>query len=83
MALFANQFLAFVQDAALIDMDHAQDGFHQGGLAGAVGTQQRDDLAFIDFNIDAFQGFDVAVGRRQVGDLHDILSHYSSSLLPK
>src|SRR5215475_14528864 len=39
----------------------AADCHHQGGLAGAVGADQRDDLALMDVDIDALERHDAAV----------------------
>ena len=39
----------------------AEHRHHQGRLAGAVGADQRDDLAFVDINVDTFEGDDAAV----------------------
>src|SRR5690606_26393387 len=39
----------------------AADGHHQRRLAGAVGADQRDDLAAVDVDVDAAQRDDLAV----------------------
>ena len=45
------------------------DGVQRGRLAGAVGADERDDLALVDGQGDALQGVDVAVVGVEVGDL--------------
>ena len=46
----------------------AADGHHQSRFAGAVGADQRDDLAFVDVEIDAFERPDPAVERLDTAD---------------
>ena len=60
-----------VGDVAAVEFDLAgagaglaEDRHHQRRFAGAVGADQRDDLAGIDLEIDALQRLDLAVGRR-------------------
>ena len=48
-------------DAALAGARLAEDGHHQGRLAGAVGPDQGDDLALRDVEIDALERDDVAI----------------------
>ena len=48
-------------DRALARLDDAGDGLQQGRLAGAIGADQSDDLAFLDGQSDAMQHFDFAV----------------------
>src|SRR6185312_620230 len=43
------------QDAAGARTGTAADGHHEGGFAGAVRADQRNDLAGIDVEIDAFE----------------------------
>ena len=43
----------------------------QGRLAGAVGAEHGDQLALLHVQVDAPQGFDVAVTRRQPFDRED------------
>ena len=57
-----------LRDVAAVEGDRAfarariaEDRHHQRGLAGAVGADQRDDLAFVDVEVDALQRHDVAV----------------------
>ena len=52
-----------IGDRALARARVAEDRHHQGRLAGAVGADQRDDLALVDIHVDALQGDDVAVDR--------------------
>ena len=45
---------------------------HQGGLAGAVGAEQRDPLALVDVQVDAEQGLvPVGVGEGEAADVED------------
>jgi len=46
----------------------AADGAEQSGLAGAVGTDERDDLAALDVERDVLQRADAAVADHEVGD---------------
>ena len=39
-------------DAAVVERLEAGDGPQRGGLAGAVGAEQRDDLAVVDVEVD-------------------------------
>ncbi len=48
-------------DRALARPRAAEDRHHQRRLAGAVGADQRDDLALVHVEIDAFERDDVAV----------------------
>ena len=48
-------------DRAAAGARAAEDGHHQRRFAGAVGADQRDDLAFLDRHVDAVQRADVAV----------------------
>ncbi|MFK4700966.1 hypothetical protein ABIF42_006560 [Bradyrhizobium diazoefficiens] len=59
---------AFVQDLAGTGPRLAEDGHHQRRLAGAVGADQRHDLAGIDFDVDALQRLDLAVGGAKAAD---------------
>ena len=60
--------LAQVFDVAIVDRQDAGDGLHGGGLAGAVGADQRDQFAFAHFEIHALDGLDAAVGHLQAVD---------------
>jgi hypothetical protein len=55
----------------------AGDGFHRGGFAGAVGADQRDQLAFVDFKIDALDGLNAAVGDFEAGHFEECVRHCS------
>ena len=52
---------AVEDDRAFAGARIAADRHHQRRLAGAVGADQRDDLAFVDVEIDALERHDVAV----------------------
>ena len=49
--------------------EHAAEREHRGGLAGAVGAEQRDELAGADVQVDAVHDRDVAVAGREALDL--------------
>src|SRR5665213_1748915 len=60
--LYEHRHLAGVTCAvALEDLDG-------GGLAGAVGSEERQDLAALHFEVDPTECHEVAVGLRQAGD---------------
>jgi hypothetical protein len=46
----------------------AEDRHHQGRFSGAIGADQRDNLAAVDVDIDALQRLDLAVGGVQAAD---------------
>lgn len=46
-------------------VEQASQGFQRTGLAGAVGTDQRDHLARVDVEGDAAHGLDAAIGHTQ------------------
>ena len=48
-------FAAGENDLAVARPRIAAHGHHQGGFAGAVGADQRDDLAGIDVEVDALE----------------------------
>jgi thiazolylpeptide-type bacteriocin precursor len=52
---------AFEQDETFAGSWRPENSHHQSRFAGAVGSNQRDDLALIDFEIDTFERRDVAV----------------------
>ena len=52
---------AFEQDMAFTGARRPENGHHQRRLTGAVGADQRNDLALIDFEIDSSERRDVAV----------------------
>ena len=57
---------------------------HQGGLAGAVGTEQRDPLALVDVEVDAEERLvAVGVGERQALDVEDRGAHGSFPSYPR
>ena len=45
-------------DRAAAGSDDAADGADQGGLAGAVGAEQGEDLAAMDVEVDALEGLE-------------------------
>src|SRR5437763_120300 len=53
-------------NSAVGDFDKAADGAQQGGLAGAVGANESDDLAAVDVDGDVVQGANSAVGDCEV-----------------
>ncbi len=50
-------------NAAFTGARIAKNRHHQGRFAGAIGADQRDDLAFVDINVDTFERNDAAVIR--------------------
>lgn len=60
---------AVEDDAAADRFEQAGEGAQGGGLAGAVGADEGDDLAGLDGEGDALDGFDLAVGDAEVLDL--------------
>src|SRR6516164_11135012 len=56
------------QDVSAAGARAAEDGHHQRRLAGAVSSDQRDDLAGIDVEIDALQRLDLAIGSTKAAD---------------
>ena len=52
---------AVEDDLAVARARIAADRHHQGGFAGAIGADQRDDLAGIDLDVYAFERLDVTV----------------------
>ena len=61
-------------------LEQAGEGAQGGGLAGAVGADEGDDLAGFDAEGDAFDGFDLAVGDAEVLDLEQC-GHWASPLV--
>ncbi|MEZ5208836.1 MAG: hypothetical protein R2690_18110 [Acidimicrobiales bacterium] len=59
---------ALEDDGAGVGLDHAGDGLQQGRLAGAVGAEQRHDLALVDLDVDVEEDLDVAVAHVELAD---------------
>ena len=55
-------------DVAAFDGQRAGDRLHGGGLAGAVGADQGDQLLFADFEVHALDRLDAAVCDLQAAD---------------
>jgi hypothetical protein len=68
MALVAGDVLALEADRAARRALHASDCADQRGLAGAVGPDDRDDLALGDVERDAVERLRVAVEEVEIGD---------------
>ena len=66
-------------DAAGAGARAAEDGHHQGGLAGAVGPDQRHDLARADLDADAMQHRELAVAGGDILDLEARRGHTPTS----
>ena len=64
----AQQLLAVPEDGPGAGLHQAGDGAQGGGLAGAVGADQRDDLAVGHLQRDAPEGLDAAVADMEVFD---------------
>ena len=58
----AQQLLIVIGDGAAVGLHQAGDGAQGGGLTGAVGADQGDDLAVRHLKADTPQGLDAAVG---------------------
>jgi hypothetical protein len=59
-------------DAALAEVGYAADDADQRGLAGAVRSQQRKDLAAVDFQVDIVKRLETgAIGLRQICNGND------------
>jgi hypothetical protein len=55
------QVLTRQTDLTVSGSEDATDGIESGGLAGAVGADQGDDLTLIDSERNALEGVDVAI----------------------
>jgi hypothetical protein len=55
-------------DGAALGFDHAADGAQEGGFAGAVGAEDRDDFPGVDLQVDTVEGFDGTVSGDEVLD---------------
>ena len=71
--------LAAEADLPAVGQDQPADQVHQAGLPGAVGADQREDLAFADGEVDFVDGVGVAEVLGQLGGLEEI--HLASRLL--
>ena len=60
----------------------AADRHHQRGFAGAVGADQRDDLALVDLEIDALERHHAAVEGLHAAHRQERSCHGAASLLP-
>ena len=63
--------LAVEEDLAVVGRDLAGGHAEAGGLAGAVGAEQADDLADIDLEIDAVHNLAPAVKLHQPAHFQD------------
>ena len=61
----------------------ARYGFERGGLPGAVGADQRDDLALVDLKAHALDGVDRAVKDVQIRNLQQTAHVPPASFLPR
>ena len=71
--------LVLVDDLAFLRLDEACNRVHSRRLAGAVGTDQGDNLAFVDLEGDSFHGVDCAVVDLEVINLQH--GHFSTASL--
>jgi hypothetical protein len=60
-----------LSSTAALRLHQAGNGQQRRALAGAIGTDQGRDLAFVQGQADALDRFDVAIGHRQVLDLQN------------
>jgi hypothetical protein len=67
--------MAVEMNGATLRADHAGDRLQQRGLAGAVGAQQRHDLALPHGEVSVLNGEHRPVGRRQPADFKQCVSH--------
>jgi hypothetical protein len=58
----SQQFLAAIADAAAGGIEQSRQRSQGAALAGTVGTDQRDHLAFVDMKGDATNGLDTTIG---------------------
>src|SRR5690606_18269421 len=65
----AGDVLAGQVDAAAVGADEADDHVEAGGLTGAVGPQQRDDLAAFEIEIERVDDSPAAVALAQAASL--------------
>ena len=63
--------LAFEQHHIGSGFERASNGAQKRGLAGAVGADDGDRLAFLDADVDIEQGLEVAVEGRQILGLQE------------
>ena len=77
---FALDAFAHVFDVAALQRQRASDGFHGGGFAGAIGADQRDQLALVDFKINALDRLDAAVSHLEAGHLEKCVCHVAAFL---
>ncbi len=68
MAWPAGDIGAAIENAAAGRLQHAGDGADQRGLAGAIGTDDGDDRAFLDLERDAIERLGIAVEDVEVLD---------------
>ena len=60
--LLVLDLLAVEEDLAAVHMVHAGEHIEDGGLAGAVGADDADDLALVDVKFHVFHGHQAAEG---------------------
>ena len=61
-------------DLALLRLVEAVDAVEKGGLAGAVGSDDGQDLVVLDIEADVRERVDAAEAQRHVVDPHDCIS---------
>ncbi len=60
--------LAQILDVTTLHRQRARDGLHGRGLARAVGADQRNQFALVDFHVHALDGLDAAISHFQAFD---------------
>ena len=75
--MVANDRLAHEADLTVRRLIHAGDGVERGGLARAVGTDERDDLALVDLKAQVVDGDDAAELHRNIVKTQNVLAHFS------
>ena len=77
LRMVADDRLAHEADLTVRRLIHAGDGVERCGLARAVGTDERDDLALVDLKAQVVDGDDAAELHRNIVETQNILAHFS------
>ena len=77
LRMVADDRLAHEADLTVRRLIHAGDGVERGGLARAVGTDERDDLALVDLKAQVVDGDDAAELHRNIVETQNVLAHFS------
>ena len=77
LRMVADDRLAHEADLTVRRLIHAGDGVERGGLARAVGADERDDLALVDLKAQVVDGDDAAELHRNIVETQNVLAHFS------